>query len=277
MNIDIDAHYPLSDAQIAFFRKNGFIKLSQVLSPELLEHYGREISRLTLELNTQTLPLEQRNTYDKAFLQVMNMWLSSERVREFVLGKRLGRIAAELLEVDGVRLYHDQSLYKEAGGGITPTHADQYYWPLASDRTVTAWIPLQAVPLDMGPLAFYAGSQAFIAGRELGISDESERRISDDMQQHGFALFEEAFALGDVSFHSGWTFHKAGGNNSKQPRSVMTIIYMDQQMKLAAPKNPNQVSDHQNWCTGSKVGEVINTPKNFLIYAKPTQTTRSNT
>ena len=130
MNIDIDAHYPLSDAQIAFFRKNGFIKLSQVLSPELLEHYGREINRLTLELNTQTLPLEQRNTYDKAFLQVMNMWLSSERVREFVLGKRLGRIAAELLEVDGVRLYHDQSLYKEAGGGITPTHADQYYWPL---------------------------------------------------------------------------------------------------------------------------------------------------
>ena len=97
MNIDIDAHYPLSDAQIAFFRKNGFIKLSQVLSPELLEHYGREINRLTLELNTQTLPLEQRNTYDKAFLQVMNMWLSSERVREFVLGKRLGRIAAELL------------------------------------------------------------------------------------------------------------------------------------------------------------------------------------
>ena len=48
MNIDIDAHYPLSDAQIAFFRKNGFIKLSQVLSPELLEHYGREINRLTL-------------------------------------------------------------------------------------------------------------------------------------------------------------------------------------------------------------------------------------
>ena len=85
--------------------------------------------------------------------------------RWFVLGKRLGRIAAELLNVTGVRLYHDQSLYKEPDGGMTPAHADQYYWPFASDRAVTAWIPLQAVPRDMGPLAFFAGSHRFENGR----------------------------------------------------------------------------------------------------------------
>ena len=60
----------------------------------------------------------------------------------------------------GVRMYHDQALYKEAGGGITPWHADQYYWPLETDKTITAWIPLQATPLEMGPLEFSAGSQA---------------------------------------------------------------------------------------------------------------------
>jgi ectoine hydroxylase-related dioxygenase (phytanoyl-CoA dioxygenase family) len=130
-----------------------------VLRPTALEHYGREITRLTIALNTETRPLDQRGTYDRAFLQVMNLWESSALVREFVMGRRLARIAAELLEVDGVRLYHDQSLYKEPGGGITPAHADQYYWPLATDRAVTAWIPLADVPLDQGPLAFYAGSQ----------------------------------------------------------------------------------------------------------------------
>lgn len=57
-------------------------------------------------------------------------------------------------QVEGVRLYHDQALYKEAGGGPTPWHADQYYWPLTTDRIVTAWIPLQPVSADMGPLAF---------------------------------------------------------------------------------------------------------------------------
>jgi hypothetical protein len=55
----------------------------------------------------------------------MNLWGHSSQVRDFVFGKTLARIAAELLEVDGVRLYHDQSLYEEPSGGITPAHADE--------------------------------------------------------------------------------------------------------------------------------------------------------
>lgn len=42
----------------------------------------------------------------------------------------------------------------ETGGGVTPWHADQYYWPLATDRSVTVWVPLQETPLPMGPLSF---------------------------------------------------------------------------------------------------------------------------
>ena len=118
--MDIDSPYPLQAEQIAAFARDGHIKLKQVLSPAALAHHGAEITRLTIALNTQTRPLAERSTYDRAFLQVMNLWESSALVREFVLGRRLGRIAAELLEVSGVRLYHDQSLYKEPGGGLTP-------------------------------------------------------------------------------------------------------------------------------------------------------------
>ena len=134
--------------RIERFRRDGFIRLKDVFDADTLRRYGEEISRLTIALNTQTVPLEQRSTYDRAFLQVMNLWEQGGLAREFVFGKRLAGIAAALLEVEGVRLYHDQSLYKEPGGGITPAHADQYYWPLDSDRTVTAWVPLQAVPQD---------------------------------------------------------------------------------------------------------------------------------
>ena len=183
--IDIDSHFTLADDAVERFNRDGYILLRKVLSPATLHHYGAEVTRLTKLLATQKLPLEQRSTYDQAFLQVMNLWESSALVRDFVLGQRLARIAAELLQVRGVRLYHDQSLYKEPGGGITPAHADQYYWPLASDRTVTAWIPLQAVPRSMGPLGFFAGSQQVEFGRELAISDESERAITLAMQQRG--------------------------------------------------------------------------------------------
>ena len=266
--IDLDSPYALSADQIAQFRRDGFIKLKDVLSPETLAHYGAEITRLTIELNTQQVPLEERSTYDKAFLQVMNLWEQSSKVTEFVMCKRLARIAAELLEVNGVRLYHDQSLYKEPGGGITPAHADQYYWPLASDRTITAWVPLQAVPTDMGPLGFYARSQSVEFGRDLGISDESEEKISANMAKHGFAFDSGPFELGELSFHLGWTFHKAGANVSKNPRAVMTVIYMDADMRLGKALSPIQENDRNQWCPGAVEGAVIDTPKNPLIYRR---------
>jgi ectoine hydroxylase-related dioxygenase (phytanoyl-CoA dioxygenase family) len=266
--IDIDSTYVLPPGAADRFNRDGFIKLRDVLSPATLRHYGREITRLTVALAAQTVPLAERSTYDKAFLQVMNLWESSPLVREFVLGKRLGRIAAELLRVDGVRLYHDQSLYKEPGGGITPAHADQYYWPLSSDRVATAWIPLEAVPLHKGPLGFYVGSQRVGFGRDLGISDESERSISRHMELHGFEFREEPFELGDISFHLGWTFHRAGINASRDARSVMTVIYMDSAMRLKAPVNDHQRKDWAQWCPGAVIGEIIQTPKNPVIHQR---------
>jgi ectoine hydroxylase-related dioxygenase (phytanoyl-CoA dioxygenase family) len=268
MNDDLDTPYEISAEHIARFRRDGFIKLKNVLSSETLTRYGGEITRLTIALNTEQRPLEERSTYDKAFLQVMNLWEKSPLVGCFVMGQRLGRLAAELLGVHGVRLYHDQSLYKEPGGGITPAHADQYYWPLSSDRTITAWIPLQPVPEDMGPLGFYARSQSVEFGRDLGISDESEDRITANMNRHGFEFVSGAFDLGEVSFHLGWTFHKAGANRSTQPRSVMTIIYMDAAMRLVPSLNAIQANDRDQWCPGAREGEVIDTRKNPVVWQR---------
>jgi ectoine hydroxylase-related dioxygenase (phytanoyl-CoA dioxygenase family) len=258
----LDRPYALDAGTIDAFRANGFVRLKRVFTSKELGRYAPEIERLTMA--KQSRPLAERSTYGKAFLQVTNLWEQSDLVREFVFGKRLARIAAELLEVEGVRLYHDQSLMKEPGGGFTPAHADQYYWPLASDRTVTAWVPLQAVPAEMGPIGFYAGSHRFDFGRDLPISDESEERIGPEMERQGFALVDAPFELGEVSFHSGWTFHRAGPNRTGRPRSVMTIIYMDKDMRLAEPL-PGQQADRDAFCPGVEVGDVIASPKNPIL------------
>ncbi|MEO8454243.1 MAG: phytanoyl-CoA dioxygenase family protein [Sphingomicrobium sp.] len=268
MVFELDRPYAMDAEKIAFFRRNGFARLKAVFSASELQHYGAEITRLTLKLNTQTRPIEDRSTYGKAFLQITNLSEHSDQAREFVFGKRLARIAAELLEVEGVRLYHDQSLMKEPGGGMTPAHADQFYWPLASDRSITAWVPLQAVPAEMGPVGFYAGSHCFEFGRDLPISDESEARITAEMERRGFPLIDDPFDLGEVSFHQGWTFHRAGPNRTKRPRSVMTIIYMDQAMRLKASSNRNQQIDWDAWCPGARIGEIIDTAKNPVLYER---------
>lgn len=260
--------YPLAAGQLRFYQENRYIKLKQVFSAETIAFFNGLISRKVEEMNTVATPLSERTTYGKAFLQLFNLWREDEGIRELVFSKRLGKIAADLMQLRGVRLYHDQALFKEAGGGITPWHADQYYWPLATDHAVTAWIPLQATPLEMGPLEFSAGSHQIVSGRELSISDESERQIAARLRVTDFPHVIEPFDLGEVSFHSGWVFHRAGANSTDQMRKVMTIIYMDQDMVLKQPENKNQVDDWNTWCPGAMVGEVIDTPLNPVLFSR---------
>lgn len=263
---DIDSPYPVTEEQIVFFRKNGFIKLKNVLSPEAIEYYREEITTKVHELNPDDRPVEEKDLYGRAFLQIINVWKHSAKVEELMRSKRLARIATELLEVDGVRLHHDQALYKEPGGGYTPWHVDQFYWPLTSDRTVTAWFPLHAAPVEMGALSFSPGSQRLMAGRELIISEESEKQIEKNLKLADFGVEESPYDLGEVSFHLGYNFHRAGPNHTDRPREVMTIAYMDKDMRLAEPKNQKQRDDIAFCTPGAKVGEIINGPANPILY-----------
>jgi len=183
-----------------------------------------------------------------------------------VFGQRLARIAAELLEVSGVRLYHDQALFKEPHGGPTPWHADQYYWPFDSDRTITAWVPLQETPLEMGPVAFARGSQRLEIGRDLAISDESEATMSAALE--GVPADECAFDAGDVSFHGGWTFHRAAPNATDRMRGAMTVIYMDEDMRLAEPRTQAKTFDAATWVPGVKAGEIAASPINPVLWSR---------
>jgi ectoine hydroxylase-related dioxygenase (phytanoyl-CoA dioxygenase family) len=262
----LDQPYPLPSQAIEFYQKNRFIKLKDVLDGETLAFYEERISKKVAELNRQSDPLERRDTYGKAFLQIFNLWREDTEIKELVFSKRLAGIASALMQVEGVRIYHDQALYKEARGGITPWHADQYYWPLSSDKTITVWIPLQEVKLEMGPLEFSAGSHQITEGRELSISDESEEKIRQKLRVTDFPHIVEPFDLGEVSFHSGWVFHRAGANQTDKTRKVMTVIYMDKDMILKVPENDNQRNDWETWCPGAIIGEEIDTPLNPVLF-----------
>jgi len=260
--------YSLSQEQIDFYKKNRFIKLKEVLNLETIQFFNEAISKQVNEMNQEQTALEDRTTYGKAFLQLFNLWTENPIIKEFIFSKRIAKIASDLMEVKGVRLYHDQALFKEGGGGITPWHADQYYWPLETDKTITAWIPLQETPLEMGPLEFSAGSHSIVEGRELEIGDESEEVIQKKLRVTDFKHVIEAFDIGEISFHSGWIFHRAGANSTNEMRKVMTIIYMDKDMLLKNPDNKNQIHDWNTWCPGAKIGEIINSPINPVLYSE---------
>ena len=195
------------------------------------------------------------------------MWTKDDTCKTFAFGKRVARIATELLGTVGVRMYHDQALFKEPHGGFTPWHADQQYWPLSTAMSVTAWIPLQAVPVNMGAMCFAKGSHAKNVGREIEISDTSEQLIQSEVQKHGLVEVCEPFDLGEVSFHYGWTLHRTGPNETDKPRNTHTIIFMDEDMILAQPKNQNQQNDWNAWSPSTKVGQVMADALNPVLYS----------
>ena len=265
---ELEAPLPVTDDQRRRFREQGYLKVPGVFSAATLAWIDGTISRLVETNNPLAgVPMESRDTYGKAFIQVFNLWLKSDEARAVSRSRRLAGIATALLGTTGVRMWHDQALFKEPGGGFTPWHADQQYWPMASALCATAWIPLHAVPLERGPLSFAPGSHLKRIGRDLVISDESERLIREGIATEGITEVIEPYAAGEVSFHLGWTLHRAGPNTTTEVRRVHTVIYMDEAMRLAQPKSASQEADHRAWTPSTRVGEVMADALNPVLYS----------
>lgn len=260
---NLDNTIALSDDLIQQFRKDGHTLTRNLLSPEEAAQYRDVIVAAADKYNTEKRKLEDRDTYGKAFLQIMNLWRHDEEVKKFVLAKRMAKVAADLLGVDNVRLYHDQALFKEAGGGPTPWHQDQYYWPIDTKNTVTMWMPLVDINIEMGMLTFASKSQN--KGRIFNheISDDSEKLFAQYIADNGFDVIRaEEMKAGDATWHYGFTIHNAPGNLSQKRREVMTIIYMADGAKVTEPQNKWQVNDRKTWLMDWPIGEFIDSELN---------------
>lgn len=267
---ELSSPYPLSEEQRLQYQDHGWVLLREVATPTEVAPYRQVITAMTDAFAQKYPPLEQRDTYGKAFIQFSNIWTLSEEVKKFVVAKRFARIAAELMGVEGVRLYHDQALYKEPHGGHTPWHQDQQYWPLDGARCVTMWMPLVDCSAQMGTMRFAGRSQVLGYLGHENISDDSEARFDALVAERGFPLeYAGDMCAGDATFHNGWTLHGAPGNaDPVRTREVMTIIYVEDNATITVPDHENRENDLRNWFPGLKPGDKAASPLNPLLYHK---------
>ncbi len=262
----LNSTYPISNEQVAQYRRDGHILLDNLLSAEAIPPYKEAIEQTVAQRNKETRALKDRDTYGKAFLQTTNLWTQNAKVKEYVTAKRFAGIAARLMGAPRVRLYHDQALFKEAGGGITPWHQDQHYWPLATKNTITMWMTLADIKADMGTLRFASGSQAEGYLGDIPISDESEAQLRAFVEGKGFKLQQAAeMKAGAATFHSGWTLHSAPPNCSSLMRPAMTVIYFADGTRVSDLDNKNRVIDRDHWLPGTQPGDLAATQLNPLL------------
>jgi hypothetical protein len=261
--------YSLDARAISAFRADGHVRIDGLASAAEVAAYRPAILETGPRCRYDQRPLAERDTYGQAFIQMFNLWTKDERVRAFVCASRFARVAAELMGVCGVRLYHDQALFKEPAGGFTPWHQDQFYWPLDTEHTVTLWMPLVPITPAMGPMTFASGSQRLGKLSDLAISDESEAAFQAAVDEHRLpCTAPEAFAPGDATFHAGWTLHRAPPNRTERMREVMTVIYFADGTRVGPIDHPNRRFDRDVWLTGCEPGEPAASPKNPLLWQR---------
>jgi ectoine hydroxylase-related dioxygenase (phytanoyl-CoA dioxygenase family) len=264
---DLSSPHRLDDDIVESFRRQGHALVRGLASAEELAALAPAILEQGTARAWDTRPIDERDTYGKAFLQSFNLHRADPRIRTFVFAPRFAAVAAKLLGVDGVRLYHDQGLFKEPGGGPTPWHQDGYYWPLDSGRMITMWMPLVDIPPEIGTMTFASGSHLVPDLRGPGISDDSQDLFADALRARGLALDTHGpLSAGDATFHAPWVVHSAPGNPTDRMRPVMTIIYVDAAARVAEEVTDGQKLDHEVWLGGLPPGSPLDDARNPLLW-----------
>lgn len=261
----------LEAEDIKSFRSNGFVILKNLLSKEFLNGIDAEIQNHPSFKIRQNMCLQAKDPYLRAFDRVMNLWTVLPRVRQLVFESGIAQIAANLMGVKGIRLSHDQCLYKPPSASSTPIHADQYHWPVSSDNTLTAWIPLQNTTLDMGPIQYFAGSHLLDEATRNNLSEMDSVKLAEYFENSPFPLVEQNFNLGDVGFHYGWTFHLACPNKSIHQRGVFTIVLMEDGIRLVRVRPDFPEPMLTRWCPGCKFGDKLASEINPQIWSSNTE------
>jgi ectoine hydroxylase-related dioxygenase (phytanoyl-CoA dioxygenase family) len=258
--------YPLNEEQKHRYRMDGHIMLRRVAGAADLSTF-RPALQDVVQRTVQEQDRQRRlDDYSALFHQVTNVWTMDDRLRTFVLARRFAGIAAALMGVPAIRLYHDQALFKPPGGKQTPWHQDQFYWPLDTVNMITMWMPLVDAPKTMGTMTFASGSHLTgpLVSRE--ISAETHALFEEALARKQYPLVDYELRAGDATFHAGWTVHSAHANDSTQVREVMTIIYFADGAKILPPDNAYRKVDMEVFHPGQHPGDAAASPVNPLLY-----------
>ena len=159
------------------------------------------------------------------FTQCMNLWKSDPEIRRLLHDERIGRIAADLAGVDGIRVWYDQTFVKEPWAGPTPLHQDDPYWSFTSPDALSIWVALDDADLTNGALCYLPGTHL----------THSWKQADDVTPGAIFGVYPEwesiepvfcPVAAGAALFHNGLTVHGSGANMTPRPRRVMNCAFM---------------------------------------------------
>ena len=220
----------LSQAEIDRFHVDGFLLVEDFFSHEELHRFGESVdAAVKRRTSGDNRDLMHKNLYEQTFVQCMGLWEDNPSVRPFTFHPKLCAASAALLQSDCIRLWHDQALYKEAGGRETDAHLDYPFWQTDTPDLVSVWIPLDDVSTGGGMMSYVQGSHTmgiteFVDIGQLRGGDR--HNLLRNPQVASLPLVAVAAPKGSAIFHHACTIHAADANETDETRRVFTMAYM---------------------------------------------------
>jgi len=255
----------VTDDLVAAFDRDGFVVVPDLLTAEELSTFEQAVSAgVARRTAHDTRPLAELSRYEQSFRQCMNLWEDEPGAAPLTFHQGIGAAAATLLQVSALRLWHDQALYKEAGGRETDAHQDQPYWPIAEANTITAWVPFAGSTLEGGAMGYVAGSHKVGLRKFVNIFFGEPYDLLNDPALVGVEPTFVEVPAGSVAFHHGLTAHLAGPNRTDEVRRVHTMIYFADGSTRGYP-TPHPSVDRD----GIEVGQVIDGSVTPIAWPRP--------
>jgi phytanoyl-CoA hydroxylase len=159
--------------------------------------------------------------------QICNGWKADPTLAAQTLSARTGRLAAELMGWDGVRIVQDNVIWKPPGAKSLGMHQDGSYLDyLVPPEMITCWIALDDTSADSGPITYAAGSHRwprspenrgeFHAPADWLAPLERARPADEELR-----LVPVVARAGGVAFHHFNTFHGSGPNTATVDRRAV--------------------------------------------------------
>jgi ectoine hydroxylase-related dioxygenase (phytanoyl-CoA dioxygenase family) len=157
-------------------------------------------------------------------------WTRIPEFEQVIRESAVAEVAADLMQSNGVQVFHDHVLVKEPGTSKpTPWHQDGPYYFVEGEQTVSFWSPLD--PVREASLRCVAGSHKWAKpvlptrwlSEENFYPDEDAYMPVPDPDAEGMTIMEWQMEPGDaVAFNYG-ILHGARGNDSAQRRRAFSL------------------------------------------------------
>lgn len=267
--------YQPTAEEIAFYRENGFVVIHDFLTPAELEHWRAMTEEAVAQrlastadkswyeaLNNQQAPDAY---YAQVFTQCIKLADTHAGMRALMLDPRLGELAGTLAGVDGIRIWHDQALFKPPFGNPTAWHLDNPYWSFYSRDAISLWVALDDATLANGCMWYLPGSHKTARTDNAGIGHNMADLFKHYPEWRQIEPVACPCAAGTAVLHNGLTAHGAGANMTNRPRRAMTCAYMPD----GATFNGQQNVLPPEYFASLQIGDVLNDERiNPLIWKR---------